>query len=183
MRDEGVSDTISGLVKWLYSQVTLLLKARGTTDAPTSVTSRHSSYVSMSPGIDTMQHQRAYRPQQPQQQPGCPLHPTSKNHYLKACRQFRNSTQHEKFSVMRRHGICFRCGHDNCAAGQPPFNHTKCSHASACKTPSCGKTSHFTAICPAIHGLDGYGLHDVNHLANAPLNPTAPYLSTQREHR
>lgn len=169
VRDGKSDNSITGLVNFLHSYLTLLQKtkappdarARGDRDKPTS--GKLSPKGSLNNGAaipdqTTSDNKSAKDTSKKQEKstPKCPLHPENKSHYLKACNKFRALKQHEKFDVMNKNGICHRCGHNNCAAGKPPFDPQNCEFIKPCQVPTCGADTHFAAICPRVYGQDGY---------------------------
>eukprot|EP00057_Strongylocentrotus_purpuratus_P005403 XP_003730892.1 PREDICTED: uncharacterized protein LOC100888831 [Strongylocentrotus purpuratus] len=151
VRDERTPDTLTGLVRWLYSQLLLLDKAKPAhTEAPTPYkndkTSRSSNSVTYNPS--PRQHGKGSRPEVPK----CVLHQESNTHYLKTCNKFRGLDLKEKHDLMRKHSICNRCGHNNCGAGKPPYDLSSCQFVSPCSIRTCGSDAHFSAVCPVVYG-------------------------------
>ena len=103
----------------------------------------------------------------------CPIHPQMSNHFLKGCYTFRNLPQAEKIDVMNSHGICHRCGHNNCVAGKHPFNYEDCQFIANCQIPTCGMNTQFSSICPRVYGLDGYNHFDRKYTRVDLLNADA----------
>nr|XP_054771582.1 uncharacterized protein LOC129279496 [Lytechinus pictus] len=151
VRDEHTSDTLTGLLKWLYSQLLLLDKAK-LTHAETPMPSKNdkTSRCSNSATVHPSPKQRG-KGSQPEV-PKCALHRDSRAHYLKTCKKFRGLDLKEKYDIMEKNNICRRCGHNNCAAGKPPHNLRSCQFASPCIIRTCGSDSHFSAICPVVYG-------------------------------
>ena len=76
------------------------------------------------------------------------------------------------------YNICHRCGHDNCPAGKPPFNHGQCEFYTPCSVPMCSLDTHFSSICPRVYGTDGYRHFEMK--TPVTLNPTArPYTAVR----
>ncbi|KAJ8035719.1 hypothetical protein HOLleu_19482 [Holothuria leucospilota] len=42
---------------------------------------------------------------------------------------------------MRKNAICYRCGHNNCRAGKPPYNSNSCQFVAPCRIQGCAQGS------------------------------------------
>ena len=91
--------------------------------------------------------------------------------FIPKCRTTsRNLPQAEKIDVMNTHGICHRCGHNNCVAGKHP---STCQFIANCQIPTCGMNTHFSSICPRVYGLDAYNHFDRKYTRVDALNADA----------
>ncbi|KAJ8032361.1 hypothetical protein HOLleu_25872 [Holothuria leucospilota] len=151
VRDDNTDDTLAGLVKWLHRQLLLLEKAKPfAADNPPRSPQAHcktfkSSNAASSDGVEKVKGAQSDSPK-------CALHTNSNTHFLKACNKFRELPLKEKYEIMRKNAICYRCGHNNCKAGKPPYNSNSCQFVAPCRIQGCGSDSHFAAICPVVYG-------------------------------
>lgn len=173
IREHHTPDTLGGLVKWLYSHLLLLDKAKPSSKekpvVPFNQTEKTTRSSNGATSTSTNYQQQANKQQH---KPKCPLHRNSNTHYLKSCYHFRRLSLKEKYDVMRQNKICFRCGHNNCVAGESPYNLSLCQFVVPCKIQSCQSDQHFTAICPVIHGSNQQGTS--NHQLNNDAEPFVP---------
>ncbi|XP_063971215.1 uncharacterized protein LOC135157940 [Lytechinus pictus] len=142
VRDDNTDDSLSGLSKWLYQQHILIEKSKSTTSESLEPTKRVSKSFNAAMSMEDTSTAHI---------PKCPLHPKTSSHYLKTCNKFRSLALKEKFDVMKSNNICFRCGHNNCISGKPPYDHSKCQFRSPCRVQMCGSDEHFPAICTKAH--------------------------------
>ncbi|XP_071950886.1 uncharacterized protein [Antedon mediterranea] len=165
VRDNDTGHSLTGLVKWLYSQLLLLEKAMPMTETESSSSSKKASnaaVVSSAEGYKSDYNRN----------PKCALHPTANTHFLKSCNKFRSLSQKEKYEVMKKNRICFRCGHNNCSAGKPPYDKNSCQFAAPCGTPSCGSNLHFPAVCPVLYERKDQPNLNCNAQPFQPADPT-----------
>ena len=150
VRDDGTEDSLSGLSRWLYQQHLLIEKSKPAhVDAPTTpFKNDNTSRSSHSATVNSSWNQHGASARVPK----CVLHQDSNTHYLKTCNQFRRLQLNEKYDIMKKHGICSRCGHNNCVAGKSPYDVSSCKYASPCTIKTCGSDAHFAAICPVVFG-------------------------------
>ena len=184
--DGKSEDSVYGLAKWLNSHLIILKKINSQIECVnhSSVlpTSKSAGQSTVSPGARRRKdygvksdfvNVNTRREYDVMSTPKCPIHPQMSNHFLKGCYTFRNLPQAEKIDVMNSHGICHRCGHNNCVAGKHPFNYDDCQFIANCQIPTCGMNTHFSSICPRVYGLDGYNHFDRKYTRVDALNADA----------
>ncbi|PIK49506.1 hypothetical protein BSL78_13611 [Apostichopus japonicus] len=159
VRDDHTDDSLTGLVKWLYSQLLLLEKAKpisvdNASYVPTTQRrmSRSSNAATVNAG-EWSQRSKINKFGVPK----CALHINANTHFLKTCNKFRDLPMKEKYEIMRKNNICYRCGHNNCIAGKSPFDLNSCQFVAPCRIAACGSDSHFGAICPVAYGKKDSG--------------------------
>ncbi|XP_071509981.1 uncharacterized protein [Diadema antillarum] len=173
VRDEHISDSLGGLVKWLHRQLLLQEKAKSPFPEKTSTCEMGQNRGSKSSNAAAWNPPKQVQSKEGKRSgvPKCPLHVNSNTHFLKMCIKFRNLSLKEKYDVMKKNDICSRCGHDNCPAGKSPYDHKLCQFASPCKVQSCGDDSHFSAICPVVYGGKYQGSSSPQDLSVPPTRP------------
>ena len=164
VRDDATQDTLQGLNRWLYSQLLLLDKAKSASHPEPPTPYKRQTQSSNAAAVKSYPRNDGHVPK-------CPLHVDSKTHFLKTCNTFRNLSLKEKYDIMEKNNICTRCGHNNCTAGQPPYDHKLCQFPSPCRIYTCGSDTHFSAICPVVFGDKDQHAASLNS-HTPPFNPT-----------
>ena len=158
--DINTQDTLQGLNRWLYCQLLLLDKAKSASSSEPPAPYKRQTQSSNAAAVKTS-------PRNDRNVPKCALHVDSNTHFLKTCNKFRDLSLKEKYDIMEQNNICTRCGHNNCAAGRPPFEHKSCQFPFPCKIYTCGSDTHFSAICPVV-----FGNRDQSHSDSPAFKPT-----------
>ncbi|PIK43785.1 hypothetical protein BSL78_19349 [Apostichopus japonicus] len=158
VRDDHTDDSLTGLVKWLYSQLLLLEKAKpisvdNASYVPTTQRrmSRSSNAATVNAG-EWSQRSKINKFGVPK----CALHINANTHFLKTCNKFRDLPMKEKYEIMRKNNICYRCGH-TLHSWKSPFDLNSCQFVAPCRIAACGSDSHFGAICPVAYGKKDSG--------------------------
>ncbi|XP_063962448.1 uncharacterized protein LOC135155912 [Lytechinus pictus] len=182
VRDDRIDDSLTGLVKWLYSQLLLLEKAKPNSgdNSPSPPQRQHKVYKSTSAASYTSDNQSQPSKARHSGVTKCAIHPNADSHYLKTCNKFKSLPQNEKYKVMRKNGICYRCGHNNCVAGKPPHDQNSCQFVAPCRVQTCGSDSHFAAVCPVIYGESGQG--PANQTRNTMESPRSTSINVTTAH-
>lgn len=163
VRDKGTGDSLSGLSGWLREQLLLIEKCRPSTSNENTHTQNPRASRSLHAAVK-QNVKGSYAATSK-----CPVHPAASTHYLKMCNTFRKMSLKEKHEVMKKHNVCSRCGHDNCIAGKPPYDHSACQFVRPCGIKSCGDDRHFSSICPVV-----YEKKDQDQDQSAQRHPSAP---------
>ena len=175
VRDDDTADSLSGLTRWLFREHIIVQKASPVDTEYTGPSQRMTK--SSNAAVDGGQHHTDRRVPTLK----CPLHVKTTSHFLKNCNKFRTLTLKEKHEIMKEHGFCSRCGHNNCVAGKPPYDHSRCQYIAPCRIQTCGSDQHFASICPVV-----YGSNATSQQRNSEHRPTGSTVKvstvTSNEH-